>query len=417
MLIPARVSARASSSASARGRASSVAVAVASRSRAALSLARPPARVLALARARGVARMGNKPRLVCAKCASTFKRQTAQSTRFCKPCRAAASAKGETLDDDDDAYGGVVLGFKRANGDDSSGLERGALEGGGKRAEAGGSGGAAKKKKKRRKKPAAPTNAKSDPMCLEIVNTLDQRCEIIDATNYEIKMPACVETIKASSVVAVDCEGVRMSRTGPVTVVQCATRDAIYLIDVQSLGGRAFGDRNAGGLRDVLESSEAPMKLMFDCRMDSDALFHQFDVRLENVMDVQVLDVAARRALGKMIDRVAGIVKCAGTHLTSAETAVADDLKVRVKKLYAVEESTLWADRPLTDDVRRYAALDVYLLLKLHEKIMFDLREDKDDWVARTLKESSRRVLAFRELDVAVEQGVFTEASTIAPTF
>ena len=361
--------------------------------------------------------MGNKPRLVCAKCASTFKRQTAQSTRFCKPCRAAASAKGETLDDDDDAYGGVVLGFKRANGDDSSGLERGALEGGGKRAEAGGSGGAAKKKKKRRKKPAAPTNAKSDPKCLEIVNTLDQRCEIIDATNYEIKMPACVETIKASSVVAVDCEGVRMSRTGPVTVVQCATRDAIYLIDVQSLGGRAFGDRNAGGLRDVLESSEAPMKLMFDCRMDSDALFHQFDVRLENVMDVQVLDVAARRALGKMIDRVAGIVKCAGTHLTSAETAVADDLKVRVKKLYAVEESTLWADRPLTDDVRRYAALDVYLLLKLHEKIMFDLREDKDDWVARTLKESSRRVLAFRELDVAVEQGVFTEESTIAPTF
>jgi len=417
MLIPARVSARASSSAPARGRASSLAVAVASRSRPALARARPSARVLARALARGgVARMGNKPRLVCAACASTFKRQTARSTRFCKPCQAAASARGETLDDDDDARGGVVLGFERANGDDSSGLERDALEGGGKRAEAGGSGGAAKKKK-RRKKAAAPTNAKSDPMCLEIVNALDQRCEIIDATNYEIKMPACVETIKASSVVAVDCEGVRMSRTGPVTVVQCATRDAIYLIDVQSLGGRAFGDRNAGGLRDVLESSEAPLKLMFDCRMDSDALFHQFDVRLENVMDVQVLDVAARRALGKMIDRVAGIVKCAGTHLTSAETAVADDLKVRVKKLYAVEESTLWADRPLTDDVRRYAALDVYLLLKLYEKIMFDLKEDKDDWVARTLKESSRRVLAFRELDVAVEQGVFTEESTIAPTF
>ena len=242
-------------------------------------------------------------------CAPRARRRSSVRRRgrrgFVSRAEAAASARGETLDDDDDARGGVVLGFERANGDDSSGLERGALEGGGKRAEAGGSGGAAKKKK-RRKKPAAPTNAKSDPMCLEIVNALDQRCEIIDATNYEIKMPACVETIKASSVVAVDCEGVRMSRTGPVTVVQCATRDAIYLIDVQSLGGRAFGDRNAGGLRDVLESSEAPLKLMFDCRMDSDALFHQFDVRLENVMDVQVLDVAARRALGKMIDRVAG---------------------------------------------------------------------------------------------------------------
>lgn len=37
--------------------------------------------------------------------------------------------------------------------------------------------------------------------------------------NYEIKMLVCVEMIKVLSVVVVDCEGVRMSRTGSVTVV------------------------------------------------------------------------------------------------------------------------------------------------------------------------------------------------------
>lgn len=47
--------------------------------------------------------------------------------------------------------------------------------------------------------------------------------------------------------------------------------------------------------------------------------------------------------------------------------------------------------------------LDVYLFLKFYEKIMFDLREDKDDWVVCMLKEFFRRVLAFRELDVVVE--------------
>ena len=96
---------------------------------------------------------------------------------------------------------------------------------------------------------------------------------------------------------------------------------------------------------------------------------------------------------------------------------MADDLKVRVKKLYSVEESTLWATRPFTDDVRRYAALDVWLLIRLHTKMVFDLRDDTDDWLARTFKASAKRVLEFRELDVAMSQGVFTEESTVAPAF
>lgn len=56
--------------------------------------------------------------------------------------------KGETFDDDDDVYGGVVFGFKCVNGDDLFGFECGVFEGGGKCVEVGGFGGVVKKKKK-----------------------------------------------------------------------------------------------------------------------------------------------------------------------------------------------------------------------------------------------------------------------------
>ncbi len=358
--------------------------------------------------------MGNKSRLTCATCGAAYKRYTGCSTRFCKQCRAAGSTRddAETLETDDD---GALIGFKRSNDAVTGDCDYLREAAGAKPAAKGGGGGGKKKRKKKKKTPTL--NARTDPQCAEILAHLDATCVVIDASNAESELEPCVEALKQAEYIAVDCEGVRMSRTGPVTVLQCATRDRLYLIDVQSLGEMCFGDRGAGGVRDVLESKDVPIKLMFDCRMDSDALFHQFDVRLENVMDAQVLDVATRRSLGKMIDRVSGIAKCTGTYLTSVETAVAADLKVRVKKLYAAEESTLWAERPMTDDVRRYAALDVWLLIKLYEKMMFDLRDDTDDWVARAFKESARRVLAFRELEVAMEQGVFTEESTVAPTF
>ena len=358
--------------------------------------------------------MGKKPKVTCARCKTAFKRTSKALSTVCSRCKVLPAAAGDALEGGD--VDGVVLGFDCPG---VQGVDEDENEREGSRLSsvlAGVASGGASKKKKKNKKRAPAVNAKSDPACLEILDDLDRKTRLIDRDSGEDAMQSCVEALRAAKTVAVDCEGVMMSRTGPITVLQCATREVIFLIDVQSLGSSAFGARGSGGIRDVLESPDV-LKLMFDCRMDSDALFHQFDVRLENVLDVQLLDVAARRALGKLIDRVPGIAKCTGTHLSGAETAVADDLKVRVKKLYSVEESTLWATRPFTDDVRRYAALDVWLLIRLHSKMIFDLRDDTDDWITRTFKASAKRVLEFRELDVAMSQGVFTEESTVAPAF
>jgi hypothetical protein len=53
-----------------------------------------------------------------------------------------------------------------------------------------------------------------------------------------------------------------------------------------------------GGLRSILEDKSI-QKLMFDCREDADALKHLYNVRLDGVLDVQLLEVMNRiRSIG-----------------------------------------------------------------------------------------------------------------------
>ena len=47
-------------------------------------------------------------------------------------------------------------------------------------------------------------------------------------------------------------------------------------------------------LGEILED-KSRKKLMFDCRQDSDALWHQFEVKLSEVLDLQLLEVIFRR--------------------------------------------------------------------------------------------------------------------------
>jgi len=83
--------------------------------------------------------------------------------------------------------------------------------------------------------------------------------------------------------IAVDCEGVQLGRTGRLCLVQVATPTKPYLFDIIEGGGAIFDS----GLRRVLED-ERIVKVMHDCRMDSDALFHEFKGSLKNVFDTQI---------------------------------------------------------------------------------------------------------------------------------
>ena len=287
------------------------------------------------------------------------------------------------------------------------------------------------KKKKKKKKGgeqnkgntnALKMNVMKDAECREILDELDEQVVFIDSYMSEA-FTQCVLELKRAKVIAYDCEGVRLSRTGKITLLQIAIPKKIFLIDVMTIGVKeVFID---GGLKDIIESEEI-LKLAYDVRMDSDALFHQHDVVLKNVLDLQLLDIAIRRAAGGIVEHLPSLSKTVSRRLTNAEILVCEDLKKRVKNMYtSVEDGDLWARRPLIDDARRYAALDAWVLMKLDQAMrpngttaphLFPGFDEK--WNERVLNASRKRIDEYKDKEIPIEQGgKRTAEMTQAPPF
>ena len=107
-----------------------------------------------------------------------------------------------------------------------------------------------------------------------------------------------------------DVEGVNLSRHGSISVVQLFVlpKNHVFLIDVFVLGEDAFSTSNSSGtnLRSILESALVP-KVFFDVRNDSDALFAHFQISLQGIQDIQLLENATRSYTK---DRVVGLATC-----------------------------------------------------------------------------------------------------------
>eukprot|EP01062_Namystynia_karyoxenos_P074489 TRINITY_DN713_c0_g3_i1.p1 TRINITY_DN713_c0_g3~~TRINITY_DN713_c0_g3_i1.p1 ORF type:complete len:1121 (+),score=344.73 TRINITY_DN713_c0_g3_i1:472-3834(+) len=155
----------------------------------------------------------------------------------------------------------------------------------------------------------------------------------------------------------VDCEGESLSRRGTLHLLQIGDGDQIFLFDVQALGRDGV---LRSGLAELLEAPY-PKKIMWDCREDSDALFHQFGIRLDGVVDLQLLEVMSR---------------------TGGEAAVAcqsEPLRIRgLKSLMdtagdsacsGADISLLIAQRPLPGMVLDYAARDIESLSAAARKL------------------------------------------------
>jgi hypothetical protein len=134
------------------------------------------------------------------------------------------------------------------------------------------------------------------PMAIRKEPSLEEAVAAVVASRAGAAAPVLVDTVEAcraqcerlvaSGVVAVDFEGVNLCRDGELLLAQLAASEGpVVLIDVLTLGERAFAD---GGLRALLESAEV-LKLVFDGRSDSDALFHLHSCKLTHVCDCQVL--------------------------------------------------------------------------------------------------------------------------------
>ncbi|KAE8450344.1 hypothetical protein EG329_006418 [Mollisiaceae sp. DMI_Dod_QoI] len=107
-----------------------------------------------------------------------------------------------------------------------------------------------------------------------------------------------------------DLEGIDLGRHGSMSILSLyiAPTQKTYLIDIHRLGSAAFSITNNSGttLKTVLESSTIP-KVVFDIRNDSDALFSLFQISVDGIKDLQLMELASRTGSRKFLS---GLSKC-----------------------------------------------------------------------------------------------------------
>jgi exonuclease 3'-5' domain-containing protein 1 len=206
--------------------------------------------------------------------------------------------------------------------------------------------------------------------------------------------------------VAVDLEGLKLSRHGPIALAQlCISTDlhTTYVIDITRLGYHAFNTCTYDGvsLRRVFQDPVI-RKCLYDPRNDSDALFHQFNIALSGVFDLQTAEVALRRSRGLNVRFVQGLFRCLSTQenfLTVEQKQFAELVNEAGKKLFEPDfggSYDVFTQRPLHPSILVYASHDVRYLIPLMLSFEHNLRSEQGDmeaadWIARICTVSEMR--------------------------
>ncbi|KAK0301669.1 hypothetical protein LTR82_018178, partial [Friedmanniomyces endolithicus] len=170
----------------------------------------------------------------------------------------------------------------------------------------------------------------------------------------------------------VDLEGNNLSRNGTlslVTILLESERD-VYLVDVTTLGRDAFTTTGADGrtLKAVLESRDI-VKVFFDIRNDSDALFGLYEIRVDGIEDLQLMELASRNFSKRNIN---GLAKCIERDSTIpfVERQRWQVVKDNGKHLFDPQRGGSYAvfdQRPLSKDILEYCTQDVTFMPHLRD--------------------------------------------------
>lgn len=155
------------------------------------------------------------------------------------------------------------------------------------------------------------------------------------------------ECILGSNLVTLDSEGIDLGRSGKTCIVQIGTRDSgCFLFDTLDSPPDIIAF-----LKNVLEDPGIT-KIIHDCKMDSDAFFHLWNITLSGVHDTQVCDNILRNKGEKNLN----------------DTLSANGIQCNASRDSSVYETNpnFWATRPMTPRMIEWAAGDVSKLFQLY---------------------------------------------------
>jgi exonuclease 3'-5' domain-containing protein 1 len=197
-------------------------------------------------------------------------------------------------------------------------------------------------------------------MAANLVDTPEAVVKVVDGIVDAIRTP----------LIFVDLEGINLSRQGSISLMQILLPPApvVHLLDLFSLQDQTFTTAGTAKktLKDILQS-EQYIKVFFDVRNDSDALFSHHGVDLNGVVDLQLMEYASRPRAGRFIK---GLAKCISEDYswTSDERHRWNLVKEAGQKLFAPEKGgsySVFNERPLLKELVEYCIQDVLALPRL----------------------------------------------------
>ena len=222
-------------------------------------------------------------------------------------------------------------------------------------------------------------------MAITIVNSQPSVAVLVDALqNLPINPPSLY----------LDLEGINLSRNGLISIMQIFVQptDQVYLLDILILGENAFSTSGQSGtdLRAILQSENIP-KVFFDVRNDADALFAHFGVFMAGVIDLQLMEVAAR---GYSKRYLAGLGKCIEQDVQLKGEAMKQWKATKEKglSLFAPERGgsyEIFNTRPIQEDIIAYCAQDVIYLSLLWDVYSKNIN---GAWAAKVKEETRARL-------------------------
>ncbi|GLB41423.1 putative 3'-5' exonuclease [Lyophyllum shimeji] len=198
--------------------------------------------------------------------------------------------------------------------------------------------------------------------------------------------PAALEsalpTLRSSPALSFDCEGHNLGRlNGSLSLLTFRTMfpspdatNTTFIIDALTLPASSLLP-----IFSLLES-DTVLKVVFDGRMDFSCLLHQHAVRLQHVLDLQLVDIASRARRGEgehaQMARLARVVSWAdlaanrgayrSIHRLAGLRPCAEEHKVAIPPRGAYMDHSAWLQRPLSARELTYAANDVLIISRVY---------------------------------------------------
>ncbi|KAF8478864.1 ribonuclease H-like domain-containing protein [Gautieria morchelliformis] len=240
-----------------------------------------------------------------------------------------------------------------------------------------------------------------------------------------------LQTLSKVELLIVDCEGRDLgTRDGALSTISVGTEQSsnIFVYDAVEL------DRDA--LLPVLELLSDPkiIKVFWDGRMDFSEIFHSYKKRVENALDMQIVEIMSRESRGETesnrqariktllrpsrvipwreeyedIIVVVGMKKC----LSEQGLALGDGKDPWVTRIHEQNLTELWMRRPLARDLLNYAAKDVHLIHLIYEQFK---RRGYMNPMRELLSQSQRYVSMHDDLTLKPLREDFYRRSLVLP--